>query len=85
MEQVIYNNFVEKEFENLAIAQLGHAGTDLNTNSEMDEGSDAEGPMVTQASEVSTVDSIVQLSRNMVALAEARRGLNRTRGSDQDA
>ena len=48
----------------------------------MEEGSDVEDPMVTQANEISNVDNIVQLSRNMVELAETRRDLKRTRGSD---
>ena len=48
----------------------------------MDEGSDTEDPMVTQANELSNIDSIVQMSRNMVELAEVRRDLKRTRGSD---
>ena len=51
-------------------------------HAEMDEGSDGEDPMVTQANELSNIDSIVQLSRNLVELAEVRRGLKRTRDSD---
>ena len=82
MEKVIENNFLGEEFENLAMAQFGDPGTVLDTDSEMDEGSDAEDPMVTQASEISTVDNIVQLSCNMVDLAEARRDLKRTRSED---
>ena len=54
-------------------------------DAEMDERSDAEGPMVTQANELSNIDSIVQLSRNMVELTQVRRGLKRARGSNQDA
>jgi hypothetical protein len=54
----------------------------LETDSEMDEGSDTEDPMVAQANELSNIDSIVQMSRNMVELAEVRRDLKRTRGSD---
>ena len=41
--------------------------------------------MVTQANELSNIDSIVQLSHNMVELAGVRRDLKRVRGSDQDA
>jgi len=37
---------------------------------------------VTQANELSNVDNLIQLSRKMVELAENRRGLKRTRGSD---
>ena len=48
----------------------------------MDEDSDAEDPMVTQVNDISNLDNIVQLSRNMVELAETRRGLKRGRGSD---
>ena len=54
-------------------------------HAEMDEGSDEEDPMVTQANELSNIDSIVQLSHNMVELAGVRRDLKRARGSDQDA
>jgi len=54
----------------------------LDSDSEMDEGSDAEDPMVTQATEIRAVSDIVQLSRNMVDLAELRRGQKRTRDSD---
>ena len=54
----------------------------LDSDSEMDEGSDAEDPMVTQAGEIRAVSDIVQLSRNMVDLAELRRGQKRTRDSD---
>ena len=54
----------------------------LDPDAQMDEGSDTEDPMVTQANELSNIDNIVQLSRNMVDLAETRRGLKRTRGSD---
>jgi hypothetical protein len=54
-------------------------------HAEMDEGSDGEDPMVTQANELSNIDSIVQLSHNMVELAGVRRDLKRARGSDQDA
>ena len=51
-------------------------------DAEMDERSDAEDPMVTQANELSNIDSIVQLSRNMVELAGVRRDLKRARDSD---
>ena len=51
-------------------------------HAEMDERSDEEDPMVTQANELSNIDSIVQMSRNLVELAEVRRGLKRTRDSD---
>ena len=45
----------------------------------------AEDPMETQANELSNIDNIVQLSRNMVELTEIRSGLKRARGSNQDA
>ena len=48
----------------------------------MDQGSDGEDPMQIQANELSNVDNLVQLSRNMVELTEVRRGLKRGRGSD---
>jgi hypothetical protein len=51
-------------------------------DAEMDERSDAEDPMVTQANELSNIDSIVQLSRNMVELAGVRRDLKRARDGD---
>jgi hypothetical protein len=51
-------------------------------DAEMDERSDEEDPMVTQANELSNIDSIVQLSRNMVELAGVRRDLKRARDSD---
>jgi hypothetical protein len=54
----------------------------LDPHYAMDEGSDADDPMVTQANELSNIDNIVQMSRNMVELAEVRRGLKRGRGSD---
>jgi hypothetical protein len=57
----------------------------LDSDSEMDQGSDEEDPMQTQANELSNVDKLVQLSRNMVELAEVRRDSNRARGSNQDA
>ncbi len=64
--------------------RLGNLGAsvEMEHDDEMDEGSDAEDPMVTQANELSNVDNLVQLSRNMVELAENRRGLKRTRDSD---
>jgi len=54
----------------------------LDPDVRMDEGSDAEDPMATQANELSNIDNIVQMSRNMVELAETRRDMKRTRGSD---
>ena len=68
---------------NELLRRLANEG-DLTTAADdtMEEGSDAEDPMVTQANELSNVDNIVQLSRNMVELAETRRDLKRTRGSD---
>ena len=51
-------------------------------HAEMDEGSDEEDPMVTQANELSSIDSIVQLSHNMVELAGVRCDLKRARDSD---
>ena len=57
----------------------------LDSDSEMDQGSDGEDPMQAQANELSNIDNIVQLSRNMVELAEVRRDSKRARGSNQDA
>ena len=54
----------------------------LDSDSEMDQGIDVEDPMVMQANELSNVDKLVQLSRNMVELAEVRRDSKRARGSD---
>jgi hypothetical protein len=81
MWTVIIENELEEELEtwdgmrNTSLAIL-------DSDSEMDEGSDAEDPMVTQAGEIRAVSDIVQLSRNMVDLAELRRGQKRTRDSD---
>lgn len=57
----------------------------IGADDTMEEDSDAEDPMVTQATELSTIDNLVQLSRNMVELAGVRRGQKRARESDQDA
>ena len=57
----------------------------LDSDPEMDEGSDVEDPMVTQANEIGAVSDIVQLSRIMVELAEIRRGQKRARSEDQGA
>ena len=64
--------------------RLGNLGASvgLEHDHELDEDSETEDPMVTQANELSNIDSIVQLSRNLVELAEVRRGLKRTRDSD---
>jgi len=81
MWTVIIENELEEELEtwdgmrNTSLAIL-------DSDSEMDEGSDAEDPMVTQANEIRAVSDIVQLSRNMVELAELRRGQKRTRDSN---
>jgi hypothetical protein len=63
---------------------LGNLGASvgLEHDHELDEDSDAEDPMVTQANELSNIDSIVQLSHNMVELAGVRRDLKRARDSD---
>ena len=85
MEQLIVDNGLEDELE-VAMEEDGCPDHHrLWSDAEMDEGSDAEDPMETQANELSNVASIVQLSRNMVELTEIRRGLERARGSDQDA
>ena len=81
--QKIIDRGLEYELED-AMEEDGYPAPLLD-HFEMDEGSDTEDPMVTQANELSNIDNIVQMSRNMVELAEVRRGLKRTRGSDQDA
>ena len=82
--KVIDRNDLWGELDDELMDRLGNLGASvgLEYHHEMDEGSDAEDPMVTQANELSNVDNIVQMSRNMVELAEVRRGLKRTRGSD---
>ena len=63
---------------------LGNLGASvgLEHDHEMDEDSETEDPMQTQANELSNVDKLVQLSRNMVELAGVRRDLKRARDSD---
>ena len=79
MEEVIEEHALDR----LLKRRLESAGDlTIATDDTMDEGSDAEDPMVTQANEISNIDSIVQMSRNMVDLAEARRGLKRARDTD---
>ena len=75
------------ELDERLMGQLGNLGASvgLDHDHEMDEDSDAEDPMATQANELSNIDNIVRLSHNMVELAEARRSQKRARGSEQDA
>jgi len=83
MEQLIIDNGLEDDLHDAMEDELGSSDPYcLGTDGEMDEGSDREDPMVTQANEISAVSDIVQLSRNMVELAELRRGQKRTRDSD---
>jgi len=82
LERLIVDNGLVDELE-VAMEEDGCPDHDpFAPNDEMDEGSDEEDPMVTQANELSNIDSIVQLSHNMVELAEVRRGLKRARDSD---
>ncbi len=87
MQQLIIDNDLEDDLHELTGEFPGDLDDpfDLALDVQMDEGSDAEDPMVTQANELSNVDNLVQLSRNMVELAETRRGQKRARGSDQGA
>ena len=87
MQQLIIDHDLEDDLHELTGEYPGDLDDpfDLALDVQMDEGSDTEDPMVTQANELSNIDNIVQLSRNMVELAEARRGQKRTRGSDQGA
>ena len=94
MEQLIIDNGLENDLYDL-IGEVPwdlDPSIDLAMHPQMDEGSDREDPMVTQANqivtqanEISTVNNIVQLSRNMVELAAARRDLKQTRSEDQGA
>ena len=79
MQQVISDYALERT---LARRLADEGDLTIAADDTMDEDSDAEDPMVTQANELSNIDSIVQLSRNMVELTEVRRGLKRGRGSD---
>ena len=65
--------------------ELGDRRTSLETDSDMDEGSDAEDPMAAQGQQIATVHEIVELSRNMVELAEAHRNLKNARTGDSEA
>ena len=85
MEELIDDHGLEDELEE-AMEEDGCPDHDpFDLDAQMDEGSDAEDPMETQANELSNIDSIVQMSRNMVELAEVRRDSKRARGSNQDA
>ena len=85
LERLIVDNGLVDELE-VAMEEDGCPDHDpFAPNAEMDEGSDAEDPMQTQAIELNNIDSIVKLSHNMVELAGVRRDLKRARGSDQDA
>jgi hypothetical protein len=80
LERLIVDNGLEDELEE-AMEEDGYPDR-VWDDAEMDERSDAEDPMVTQANELSNIDSIVQLSHNMVELAGVRRDLKRARDSD---
>ena len=82
MWTVINENELEVDLEEALEDDGNTSFAMLDSDSEMDEGSDAEDPMVTQVNETRAVSDIVQLSRNMVELAELRRGQKRTRDSD---
>ena len=77
MWEVIFGAGLEYDLEEAMEGLPDHYR--LDSHYEMDEGSDAEDPMATQANELINIDNIVQLSRNMVELAEARRGQKRAR------
>ena len=84
MEELIDDHGLEDELE-VAMDEDGcpdYDPFDHDFDFDMDEGSDAEDPMVTQANELSNIDSIVQLSHNMVELAGVRRDLKRARDND---
>ena len=84
MEQLIIDNGLADDLYELTGEFPGDLdpSIDLAMHVQLDEGSDREDPMATQAKEISTVDNIVKLSRNMVELAAARRDLKQTRDSD---
>ena len=85
MQQLIADNDLEDELDDAMEEDGSPDQYGLGIDSEMDEGSDREDPMVTQANEIGAVSDIVQLSRNMVELAELRRGQKRARSEDQGA
>ena len=83
MQQVIAENGLEDDLDEALEDELGSPDQYwLGIDSEMDAPSDGEDPMVTQANEISAVSDIVQLSRNMVELAELRRNPKRSRTGD---
>ena len=82
MWTVINENELEVDLEEALEDDGNTSFAMLDSDSEMDEGSDAEDPMVTQVNETRAVSDIVQLSSNMVVLAELRRGQKRARDSD---
>ena len=84
MHRVIGEFDLWNELDEELMNRLGNLGASvgLEHDHELDEDSDAEDPMVTQANELSNIDSIVQLSHNMVELAGVRRDLKRARDSD---
>ena len=81
---VIVRNDLWDELDEELMDGLGNLGASVGLahDHELDEDSETEDPMVTQANELSNIDSIVQLSHNLVELAEVRRGLKRTRDGD---
>ena len=94
MEKLIIDNGLANDLYELTGEFPGDLdpSIDLAMHVQLDEGSDREDPMVTQANrmvtqanEISAVSDIVQLSRNMVELAELRRGQKRARSEDQGA
>ena len=80
MEDLIVAGNLEDELE--VLMEEGGYPDRVWDDAEMDERSDTEDPMVTQANDLSNIDSIVQLSHNMVELAGVRRDLKRARDSD---
>ena len=79
MHQVISDFALERTLERRLAAE---GDLTIAVDDTMDEDSDAEDPMVTQANDLSNIDSIVQLSHNLVELAGVRRDLKRARDSD---
>jgi hypothetical protein len=84
MHRVIGEFDLWDELDEELMNRLGNLGASvgLEHDHEMDEDSETEDPMQTQANELSNVDKLVQLSRNMVELAGVRRDLKRARDSD---
>ncbi len=85
MMRLIEDSGLTEELDEELMDRLGNLGASVGLDHhdhEMDEDSDAEDPMVTQANELSAVSDIVQLSRNMIELGEIRRSQKRARDGD---